>query len=227
VYPWYARRDALLVWLLSVGDNLKMTRDIMQKKLCGEPGDVEAFGSGMIPKHLFAGDPTLARGEGNTFYTIQVRHKSGGTSTLRFRTYQAGRMALQGETLSLVWLDEEPSELEIYSECLARISATGGMLMITFTPLRGMSGISTRFREEFSPDRTFVQFGIDDVPADGHIRPEDRARIIDGYPEHEREARSRGDARRGPHLQDTTSSRTLTRWNSLSTGDGVRVSTSG
>ena len=65
--------------------------------------------------------------------------------------------------------------------------------MITFTPLRGMTGISTRFREEFSPDRTYVQMGIDDVPAEGHIRPEDRARIIDGYPEHEREARSRGE----------------------------------
>ena len=36
------------------------------------------------------------------------------------------------------------------------------MLMITFTPLKGMSEISARYRNEFSPDRTFVQFGIDD-----------------------------------------------------------------
>ncbi len=190
---WPGRKFTQPIKAWAVGDNLKMTRDIMQKKLCGEPGDVAAFGSGMIPKHLFVGDPTLARGEGNAFDTVQVRHKSGGTSTLRFRTYQAGRMALQGETLNLVWADEEPEQFEVYSELLARISATGGMLMITFTPLRGMTGISTRFREEFSPDRTYVQMGIDDVPAEGHIRPEDRARIIDGYPEHEREARSRGE----------------------------------
>ena len=113
-------------------------------------------------------------------------------------------MALQGETLNLVWADEEPEQFEVYSELLARISATGGMLMITFTPLRGMTGISTRFREEFSPDRTYVQMGIDDVPAEGHIRPEDRARIIDGYPEHEREARSRGEPMlgEGQGLQD-------------------------
>ena len=112
-YPpdWPGRKFTQPIKAWAVGDNLKMTRDIMQKKLCGEPGDVAAFGSGMIPKHLFVGDPTLARGEGNAFDTVQVRHKSGGTSTLRFRTYQAGRMALQGETLNLVWADEEPEQI--------------------------------------------------------------------------------------------------------------------
>jgi phage terminase large subunit-like protein len=151
-----------------------MVRDIMQKKLCGEPGNVEAFGSGMIPKHLFVGEPILARGEGNAYDTIQVRHVS-----LRFRTYQAGRTALQGETLDVVRLDEEPADYEVYAECLARITATGGMLLITFTLLRGMSEISIRYREQYSPDRTFVQMGIDDVPPEGHIRPEDRARRAD------------------------------------------------
>src|SRR5262249_25670171 len=153
---------------------------------------VENFGTGMIPKNLFVGDPVLARGESNAYDTIQVRHASGGISVLRFRTYQAGAMALQGESLDLVWLDEEPSDYAIYSECLARVTATGGFLMITFTPLRGMSEISLRFRNEFSPDRTFIQFGIDDVPADGHIALADRGRILAGYAEHERDARAKG-----------------------------------
>jgi phage terminase large subunit-like protein len=177
----------------AVGDSVKMTRDIQQKKLCGEPGNVEAFGSGMIPRHAFVGNPVLARGETNAYDTIQVRHKSGGISVLKFRTYQAGQMALQGETLDFVWCDEEPADYAVYSECLARVSATGGFVMITFTPLRGMSEISLRFRNEFSPDRTFVQFGIDDVPPDGHIKPAERARIVAGYSEHEREARARGE----------------------------------
>jgi hypothetical protein len=67
------------------------------------------------------------------------------------------------------------------------------MLLITFTPLRGMSEISARYRTEFSPDRTFVQFGIDDIPPDGHIKPEDRRMIMGGYPDHERDARARGE----------------------------------
>lgn len=194
-YPpdWAGRKWDRPIKAWCCGENLKMTRDIMQKKLCGEPGNVEAHGSGMIPKHLFVGDPILARGEGNAYDTIQVRHRSGGVSTLRFRTYQAGRTALQGETLDLVWCDEEPEAYEVYTELLARITATGGMLLITFTPLKGMSEISIRYREQFSPDRTFIQMGIDDIPADGHIRPEDRAGIIEGFPEHEREARARGE----------------------------------
>jgi phage terminase large subunit-like protein len=194
-YPaWYSGwKSDRPIHGLCVGENLKMVRDISQKKLCGEPGVVEAFGSGMIPRSAFVGDPTLARGESNAFDSIKVRHRSGGISTCLFRTYQSGAMSLQGLTLDVVWMDEEPADYAVYSECLARVTATGGRLFITFTPLRGMSDISARYRNEFSPDRTFVQMGIDDVPPAGHIKPEDRASIIAGYPAHEREARSRGE----------------------------------
>ena len=195
LYPpdWPGRKWDRPIRAWAVGENQKMVRDILQRKLCGEPGNAESFGSGMIPKNLFSADPVLARGESNCYDTIQVRHRSGGISVLRFRTYQAGAMALQGETLDLVHLDEEPSDYAVYSECLSRVGGVGGMLMIGFTPLKGMSEISARYRNEFSPDRTFVQFGIDDVPADGHIKPEARARIVAGYPEHERDARSKGE----------------------------------
>jgi phage terminase large subunit-like protein len=194
-YPpdWPGRKWDRPIRAWAVGENLKMSRDVQQKKLCGEPGNVEAFGSGMIPKSAFIGDPVLARGEANAYDTIQVRHVSGGISVLKFRTYQAGQAALQGETLDVVWCDEEPADYAVYAECLARVTATGGMLLITFTPLKGMSEISARYRNEFSPDRTYVQFGIDDIPADGHIKPEDRAMIVGGYPIHERDARSKGE----------------------------------
>jgi phage terminase large subunit-like protein len=154
---WPGRRFNRAIKAWAVGENLKMTRDIMQKKLCGEPGNVEAFGSGMIPKDAFVGQPVLARGEGNAYDTVSVRHRSGGVSTLRFRTYSAGEMALQGESLDIAWCDEEPDRVEIYAELLSRTVATGGFLMIMFTPLKGMTGISARFREEFSPERTYIQ----------------------------------------------------------------------
>lgn len=198
-WPGYRFDQPTMGW--GVCENLKMTRDVMQTKLCGTPGNTEDFGSGMIPRHLFIGDPVMARGEGDAFDTIQVRHVSGGISTFRFRTYQSGRTALQGQTLKFCWCDEEP-DLEIYSECLARIGGTGGRLFITFTPLRGMSGVSIRYRQEHSPDRAYVQMGLDDVPPaegeggdgpPGHIPLAERQRIIDGYPEHEREARTRGE----------------------------------
>src|SRR5262249_20127165 len=151
----------------------------------------------------------LARGEGNAYDTIQVRHISGGISTLRFRTYSAGRVALQGETLDAVWLDEEPDDPSIYGECLTRVTATGGICVITFTPLKGLTGVALRFLNEPSPDRAYVLMGIDDIPpakgdaggADvgpdgvlrhGHIPLAERERIINGYLPHERESRSTG-----------------------------------
>ena len=78
-----------------------------------------------------------------------MRHLSGGISTLRFRTYQAGRGALQGETLDIVLCDEEPADFAVYSELLSRVTATGGMLLIGFTPLRDMSTVALRYLNEF------------------------------------------------------------------------------
>jgi phage terminase large subunit-like protein len=179
------------IW--AVGENLKVVRDVLQKKLCGEPGDMEAWGSGTIPRHLFVGEPVAARGEGLAIDTVQVRHKSGGVSTLRFRTYQAGRAALQGETLDFVVCDEEPDDFGVYTELLTRVTATNGQLAIGFTPWKGgATQVTHRYRGEFSPDRTFVEMSLDDIPADGHIRPEDRPMIIAGYSDHEREARAYG-----------------------------------
>jgi phage terminase large subunit-like protein len=213
LYPkgWQGCRYDQAIDAWAVAKSLKMARDISQAKLLGTPGSKEDYGSGMIPRHLLIGDPVMSRGEGGAIDSVQVRHVSGNISTLRFRTYDAGREALQGASLHWVWMDEEPPDLEIYSECLARISAhANGRLIITFTPLLGMSGVSIRFRQEQSADRTFVQMGIADIPPAkddldeggdsggdggpyGHVPLAERAKIIEGFPIHEREARSRGE----------------------------------
>jgi phage terminase large subunit-like protein len=118
------------------GETSLAVRDIQQKKLCGEPGVDEAFGTGMIPKDAFTDKPSLARGVTDAFDTIQVRHKSGGVSVGRFKSYEQGRAKFQGETLDWLWFDEEPPE-DVYSEGLTRTVATGGMAFMTFTPLKG------------------------------------------------------------------------------------------
>jgi phage terminase large subunit-like protein len=163
-------------------------RDVQQKKLCGEPGVEAMFGSGLIPKDRFVDKPSLSRGITDAYDTIQVRHKSGGISIGRFKSYEQGRAKFQGETLDWFWDDEEP-DLDIYSEQLTRITATGGMGFITFTPLRGLTEVVMRFLNEKSEDRGVVQMTIDDAL---HIPAADRAKIIAGYPEYEREARANG-----------------------------------
>src|SRR5216684_50578 len=190
LYPkgWKGRTfdHATKGWI--AGETSLVVRDVQQKKLCGEPGVDELFGTGMIPKDLFVDKPSLARGVTDAYDTIQVRHVSGGVSVARFKSYEQGRQKFQGESIDWGWCDEEPPE-DVYAEFLTRTVATGGMCFMTFTPLKGRSSVVLRFLDEPSPDRGVVSMTIEDAL---HIPAAERARIIAGFLPHEREARARG-----------------------------------
>jgi len=177
----------------AAGETALVTRDVQQKKLCGLPGVPSLFGTGTIPKERFADRPSMSRSATDAFDTIQVKHQSGGISTLAFKSYEQGRTKFQGDTKDFVWCDEEPP-MDVYQECLTRVTATRGMVFVTFTPLKGRSDVVIRYLEEPSPDRVVVTMTIDDVANEphGHITPEDRDTIVAGYLPHEREARAKG-----------------------------------
>lgn len=169
------------------GETSLLVRDVQQNKLMGPPGVPEAMGTGYIPKELIV-DYSLARGVTDAYDTIQVRHKSGGISTATFKSYEQGRKKHQGEPVDWIWLDEEPPG-DIYSECLTRTTATGGMVFCTFTPLNGMSTVVVRYMNEKPDGSGMVLMTIDDAE---HIPLAERAKIIAAYPAHERDARARG-----------------------------------
>jgi len=56
------------------------------------------------------------------------------------------RGAFEGTEQDVVWLDEEPP-LDVYVECLVRTMTTGGLVLVTFTPLEGMSEVVMSFLE--------------------------------------------------------------------------------
>lgn len=193
-YPddWMGRRWDRPVKGWAAGETSLVVRDVQQKKLCGEPGVADAFGSGYIPRESFVDKPSLARGVTDAYDTVQVQHKTNGvvdgTSILRFKSYEQGRQKFQGETLDFIWFDEEP-EIGIYSEGLTRMSSTKGIAYMTFTPLKGRSDVVIRFMDEPSPDRAIVNMTIDDAL---HYTEEERARTVAKFLPHEREARARG-----------------------------------
>ena len=94
----------------------------------------------------------------------------------------------QADTVDGVWFDEEPP-MELYTEGLTRTNTTQGPVMMTFTPLLGQSAVVLRFRRERPAGTHVTNMTIDDAL---HYTAEDRAAIIASYPEHEREARTRG-----------------------------------
>ncbi|PZR86427.1 MAG: DNA packaging protein, partial [Hyphomicrobiales bacterium] len=117
-YPdwWSGRRWDRPVRAWAGSQTGDVTRDGIQRLLLGEPKDESQWGEGMIP-----GDSIVSwsrkTGVPNALDSVTVKHVSGGKSTLGFKSYDAGRTKWVGETLDLVWFDEEP-DLEIYTEGL-------------------------------------------------------------------------------------------------------------
>ncbi len=183
-YPswWEGRvfKKAPVIWCAGVTG--EVVRDTIQRLLVGDTNT-----AGFIPKEDII-EMTPSRGVADLKDTIFVKHASGGTTRIRLKYYEQGREKFQGDTVDFGWPDEEPP-LDIYLEMLTRTNATGGCMCMTFTPLKGMSEVVRRFLVDTSPDRHDTNMTIMDAL---HIAPEERQRIIDSYPAHEREARING-----------------------------------
>lgn len=175
--------DAVAAWAGSVTS--QGTRDTVQRLLLGAPGE---WGTGSIPKDSIIDIKRASHGVADSVEIITVRHVSGGVSRLTLKSYDQGRERWQGDTVNIVWFDEEPP-LDIYIEGLTRTNATQGIVWMTFTPLLGMSDVVRRFLIEKVPGTHVTIMTIDDAE---HYTPEQRAAIIAGYPPHEREARAKG-----------------------------------
>jgi len=203
LYPdwWQGRRWNRPTRGWVAGVTSESTRDNPQRILLGTTAQITESGpgQGLIPKKCLVREKmTTARGVGDLFDTVLVKHfasnkdyergVSDGWSEMKLKSYERGREKWQGETLDWLWYDEEPPQ-DIYAEGMARISASAGMVFVTFTPLQGRSDVVSRYLDEPSPDRAVVTMTIDDAE---HIPVEERKKIVAGYLPHEREARARG-----------------------------------
>ncbi len=184
-YPdwWQGRRFAHAIDAWAACDTGETTRDNPQRALLGP---VAQWGTGALPENAIV-EIKRGRGVADLIDTVVVRHQSGATSRLGFKRYDQGRESWQGPAKHAIWCDEEPPAA-IYGEALARLIATRGLIYTTFTPLKGMSEVVERLMLGQGGGAD-VNMTINDAQ---HIAPEDRARIVASFPEHEREARARG-----------------------------------
>jgi phage terminase large subunit-like protein len=137
------------IWVAS--DTGKSTRDILQSALCGKYGDESARGTGMIPGDLIL-RTTPKHGIPDAYETVYVRHvPTGGVSTVQFKSYDQGREAFQGTAQDVIHLDEEPEKIEVYTESLLRLMTRDGLLMLTATPLRGVTQLMLQYMPHLAP----------------------------------------------------------------------------
>jgi len=146
-YPawWPGHRFDRPVQCLAAGDTSTTTRDIIQSKLIGGLWGTPEFGTGLLPGDLLH-KPTPARGVANLYEQITVTHVTGGTSRLMLRSYEQGRKIFQGTEQDFVWLDEEVPK-DVYDEALIRTMTTRGLVIMTFTPLSGLTTLVVDFLE--------------------------------------------------------------------------------
>ena len=121
------------IWV--AGLTTDFVRETIQNVLLG---NIRDMGTGLIPKHLINGNVVKLPGSSDCVQTVYVDHISGGVSTVTFKSYAQEREAFQGTSRHFIWLDEECPK-DIYSECLARTMTVGGRVILTFTPLKGLT----------------------------------------------------------------------------------------
>ncbi len=191
-YPpwWTGRRFDKPISAWAAGDTGKTVREIIQYKLLGPFSE---FGTGLIPQDLIY-KTTPKQGIPEAIDTIYVKHVSGGISEIALKSYDQKRHSFQGTEKDIIWLDEEPP-LDIYTECLLRTMTNNGILMLTFTPLQGMSETVMAFLpggsvQELSEGSKFVVMATwDDAP---HLSQEVKDELWNSIPPFQRDARSKG-----------------------------------
>jgi phage terminase large subunit-like protein len=120
--------------------------------------------------------------------SLVIKHVSGGWSRLAFKAYEMGKEKWMGETVDVVWLDEEPPS-SIYTQALTRTADKGGIVYMTFTPENGMTETVAQFVNDLRDGQALIQAGWDDAP---HMTAEVRQQILAALPPHERKMREQG-----------------------------------
>ena len=85
----------------------------------------------MHPETLF----TSSRGFRGKNPAVQVQHRDGTFSIIRFKTTNQGTLDLAGATIDGALFDEPPRSEALYSEVAKRVQSTGGWISVCMTPI--------------------------------------------------------------------------------------------
>ena len=197
LYPpwWVGKRikGPARIWV--AGKTRETTRDIIQEKLLGDVArqGESALGTGMIPKDNIIAMPRFIPNTNNAADYVRIRNVTGDESLIGFKSYEQGSSAFEGTEQNLIWLDEEPPS-SVYGECLMRTRTVDGIILVTFTPLKGFSEVVSDFinwekKNLEGGSKFMIQCGWDDVP---HLDEKWKSDVRAATPPHLRKAREEG-----------------------------------
>jgi phage terminase large subunit-like protein len=196
-YPewWKGHRFDGAITAMVAGEGWSQVAMVLQNELLGTQ-DVKIadnLGTGAIPRSCLVVE--TMRNDGANCMGIEIRHVSGAKSYLLFANYTQEVRQMQGFKLNLAVFDEQPPD-DFFSEIVTRTATTQGKILCSFTPLKGLNGLVSKFwnREE---GYDFIRVAWDDVPeydpwGEAFLLNETRAQLERDYLPHEREARIAG-----------------------------------
>jgi phage terminase large subunit-like protein len=194
-WPEDAKRFAKpTTWFVS-GEGWEQTARVLQDELIGTK-DVkikDQIGTGAIPRECIVTD--TMRCDGANILGVEIKHVSGANSYLLFGNYTQEVRNLQGFKLDGVVFDEQPPD-DVFSELVTRTATTQGQVLCSFTPLKGLNGLVSKFWYE-EDGYEHVRVCWDDVPeydpwGEPFLLMETRRQLERDYLPHEREARIAG-----------------------------------
>lgn len=193
---WEGRRfpGPIKAWVCGTTD--EKVKETLQEELFGPVGQ---WGTGLIPGATILKIDRAVGPLKDLIDTAYIQHAVGGTSVMQFKSYKQGRVGFEGTFRHLIHGDEE-MPADIKSECLLRTMDTsgngGGILLLTFTPLQGLSETVLEFLPEGQlpqgpqeGSKYVVNATWDDVP---HLSTAEKAELLKSIPPYQRDARSRG-----------------------------------
>lgn len=219
LYPdwWCGKRFEKPVTAFVAGEGWEQVARVLQDELIGTK-DIkikEQIGTGAIPRHCIVMD--TMRCDGANVIGLEIKHTSGKNSYLLFGNYTQEVRNLQGFKLDFVVFDEQPPD-DIFSELVTRTATTQGQVLCSFTPLKGLNGLVSKFwygEEGYE----HIRVSWDDVPeydpwGEPFLLLETRRQLERDYLPHEREARIAGIPVMGKGAVFQ-----IKNWNTYKTGD--------
>lgn len=194
LYPpdWNGRKLELdrpgIFWCIGVSQDA--VNGVLMKELLGvsDCRNLTELGTGAIPKEYINSFSMVK--DGARCMQIRVKNINGFENTLHFFAATQNESVFMGASVDYCLLDEQfPNESELYAQCLTRTATTNGMISVTATPELGQSPLWLKFSDDDSGRLHFQIATWDDAP---HLTEDAKAELLAGYPEYQREMRSKG-----------------------------------
>jgi phage terminase large subunit-like protein len=197
IYPdwWTGKRFTKPITAMVAGEGWSQVAMVLQNELLGTQ-DIkiqDSIGCGAIPRDNIVFE--TMRNDGANCLGIEVRHASGNNSYLVFANYTQEVRQMQGFKLSLAVFDEQPPD-DFFSEIVTRTATTQGQVLCSFTPLKGLNGLVSKFWNH-EEGYEHIRVSWDDVPeydpwGEPFLLMSTRQQLERDYLPHERDARRNG-----------------------------------